>query len=356
MKQFYHLFIYILSGLFFLAFAFPQNLEAQNAPFILMGKVVLNGKPIGGASIELLQNGELLQRTITPKNGKYSFEMDQDTENQNNEYTIYVTKEFTVPKTLVVNTYIPKADYDENPFEYLLQITLIPTTLKDIVLRRPSAKIKWIPSSKSFDIDQNYAKIVKKEEDALAKNPDKYLGELAARERKLIESKQAKAKEDDKKNEQAAALAKQKADSIAEIAEQQRLSLLKQEELLKQAKIKAELLKQEKIKAELLKKEQAKEELARQAASKEPQPALAVKEELSPTINADSLNLPPLPLLFDFKTNFLLKRNRAELIREKENAQRKKNGNMGIKLETNNVMSSLLDAVDLNDKKQMPND
>src|SRR6185295_171805 len=84
---------------------YSQSNENQFAPFTLYGKIMLDEKPVENVSLELLKDSVVIKKILTAKNGKYSFVMNQDTVNRNNEYTIHISKEGTVPKILIVNTY-----------------------------------------------------------------------------------------------------------------------------------------------------------------------------------------------------------------------------------------------------------
>src|SRR3954470_5904413 len=88
--------------------SYSQAKKKETARFTLYGKIVLDDKPVENVSLEIFKNGQFQRKILTTKNGKYSFSMNQDTLNQKNEFTIHITKEGTVPKTVVVNTYVPR--------------------------------------------------------------------------------------------------------------------------------------------------------------------------------------------------------------------------------------------------------
>jgi hypothetical protein len=295
--------------------------ETQTAAFTLNGKIFLEGKPAENVSLELSKDGQPIKKIITTKNGKYSFAMNQDTMNTKNEFIIHVIKEGTVPKALIINTYIPKEEYDDNTYEYVLEITLIPTTVNDIVIQRPSAKIKWNEAENGFGIDQVYAKIIQKEEERLKTDPDKYLKELAEKQKK---EKEEEAK---KKMENITLKVVPKVDSIVKEKEEKE----KAPEIVIKENLNA-------IKTEL--KTLPKADTIVEKSAKQDTPVQAV----APVINTKQD-------VYDESMDYALKKDRVALQRAKEKTERKKNANLATKYETSNVMSSLLDAVDEHDKK-----
>lgn len=309
--------------LFIHTLSFSQKKVNQTAAFTLNGKIVLDGKPAENVSLELFKNGQSLKKIITTKNGKYSFSMNQDTVSQKNEYTIHVLKEGTVPKSLIVNTYLPKEEYDDNTYEYLLEITLIPTTINDVVIQRPSGKIKWIPEEAGFGIDQVYAKIIQKEEERLKTDPDKYLRELAEKQKK--EEQETKSKLNNvvvKVVPRVDSIVKPKENKDPEVVIKENLNAIKTE--LKTLP-----------KSDTVKEKNNKQIVASQTVSSQPvAPVINTKQEV-----------------YDESLKYALKKDKIALERAKEKAERKKNANLATKYETRNVMSSLLDAVDEHDKK-----
>lgn len=311
---------------------FSQSTKHPYAPFTLYGKIVLDEKPVENVSIELLKNGQQLKKVVTTKNGKYSFIMNQDTLNRENEYVIHVFKEGTVPKTLVVNTYIPKEEYDDNNFDYVLEITLVPTTLNDIVIQRPSAKIKWNAAESNFGIDQVYAKIIQKEEEKLKRDPDKYLRELADKMKKEEEDKKKKNEEEARKK-------------IEEEARRQ------MDELAKKNKDAEELAKNtEKENAENALKENLsaiRTELKELSAKTDSVTTKVQKQEPETTLPQAESRFEA----YDESMEYERKKARIQLEKRKLQELKKKNSNLAAKYETNNVMSSLLNAVDEHDKR-----
>jgi hypothetical protein len=323
MKHSNSLFAFFIFIFFFFihTFSFSQKKgEAQTAAFTLNGKIFLEGKPAENVSLELSKDGQLIKKITTTKNGKYSFAMNQDTMNTKNEFVIHVIKEGTVPKGLIVNTYIPKEEYDDNTYEYVLEITLIPTTVNDIVIQRPSAKIKWNEAENGFGIDQVYAKIIQKEEERLKTDPDKYLKELAEKQKK---EKEEEAK---KKIENITLKVVPKVDSVIKEKEEKAPEVVIKENW-------------NAIKTEL--KTLPKTDTITEKKDKQDAP---VQQAVAPVINTKQD-------VYDDSMDYTLKKDRVALQRAKEKTERKKNANLATKYETSNVMSSLLDAVDEHDKK-----
>lgn len=322
------------------ATAFSQG-KVQFAPFTLFGKIMLEDKPVENVTLQLLKNDSLLKKVVTTKNGKYSFVMEQDTINQLNEYVIQVTKEGTVPKTLIVNTYIPGKEYDDSNFDYLLEINMIPTTINDIVLERPSGKIKWDESENNYGIDQVYAKIIQKEEEKLKEDPDKYLKELAElmkkeeEEKKRKEEEEARKKEDEERKQREEELKKKEEEEARRKAEE--IALKAAEE--KAAKEKAELTLKENIDA-------IKEELKDLSKTDSVQPAGDKPADAKfPAVVSSNEDV------YDDLMQYELKKAKIELHNRKLKKEKIKNDNLAAKYETSNVMSSLLDAVDEHDKR-----
>jgi len=303
--------------------SYSQAKKKETARFTLYGKIVLDDKPVENVSLEIFKNGQFQRKILTTKNGKYSFSMNQDTLNQKNEFTIHITKEGTVPKTVVVNTYVPREQYDDTPYEYVLEITLLTTTVNDVVIQRPSAKIKWIESEEGFGIDKVYAKIVQREEEKLKEDPDKYLKELAKKQDEEERIKRQLAEEQIKAE-------------LASKAEEERNRLEEEKEREATANKLKENVKA--ITAEL--KDITKSD---SVIKRTPEP-----------IDQSSVKVVQAPVkeeVYDESKNYELKKDKVQLIKAKEAAEKKKKANLATKYETRNAMSSLLDAVDEHDKR-----
>jgi hypothetical protein len=328
MRRLHYRYSFFFNFLIFLLLAnnsYSQAKRKETARFTLYGKIVLDEKPVENVSIEILRNGQFLRKMLTTKNGKYSFSMNQDTLNQKNEYTIHITKDGTVPKTIIVNTFIPAEQYDEIPYEYNLEITLLTTTINEVIIQRPSAKIKWINIDDGFGIDKVYAKIVQKEEEKLKEDPDKYLKELAQKNKQEEEERLKKQAEEEQK----------KADELArKTAEEEKKTEQKSTEEVE------ERLKENVIAITTEIKKLAKQESDSAEVTNVPEKAIEVKKPVSGKEE-----------VYDNSKEYELKKARIQLIKAKEAAEKKKRANLSKKYETQNVMSSLLDAVDEHNKK-----
>ena len=181
-----------------------------------------------GVEMELKKDGVTISKISSGKNGKYSLQMQISTTNKNNEYLLYITKEGTVPKTLSINTYIPQFELHE----FNLEVMMIETNVKDIVIERPSGKIRWDIDKHDFAFDQTYANIIRKEEEKLKEDPDKYLKELSEKKKKEEEEIAKKKAEEDarhKADEKAKRIADQKGKEEADKILQKNLEAMKQE-------------------------------------------------------------------------------------------------------------------------------
>ncbi|HXC05640.1 MAG TPA: hypothetical protein VNZ86_12850 [Bacteroidia bacterium] len=170
----------------FTPFLRGQSLTSD-AGFVLKGVVRINGKPVEGAALELKKNGTSLHKILTTRNGKFTLRMSVNDSDKTFEYILSVSKEGTVPKTLSINTYVPRNDFLANPFsayDFDLEIELLPTTVSDVVIEFPFGKIRWYSDQGAYALDQVYAKMIKKEENKLKEDPDKYLKELAEKRNK----------------------------------------------------------------------------------------------------------------------------------------------------------------------------
>lgn len=327
LNRYTYSFLFIFFTLLSVDNCYSQAKRNETARFTLYGKILLDDKPVENVSLEIFKNGQFQRKIFTTKNGKYSFSMNQDTLNKKNEYTIHITKEGTVTKTIVVNTYVPIEQYDDNPYEYLLEITLLTTTVNDVVIERPSAKIKWIEGEDGFGIDKVYAKIVQKEEEKLKEDPDKYLKELAQKAKQ----------EEEEKAQKALAEEKQKANELARKQEDEKNRLEAERQ-----KTEAE----EKLKENI----QAITKEIKTLTTKQ-KDSVQVLSQKQTKVSGPVVVIPSKEEVYDNTKEYELKKDKIRAIKAKENAEKKKNANLATKYETNNSMSSLLDAVEENNKR-----
>lgn len=186
-----------------------------DAGFVLKGVVKLNGKPAEGVALELKKNGHSIRKISTPHNGRYNLRMSVDDSDKTCEYILSISRDGVVPKTLSINTYVPRSDFQANPFsvyDFDLEIELIPTTVSDIVVEFPFGKIRWYSDQGAFALDQIYAKMIRKEETKLKEDPDKYLKELAEKRNK--EESDKRTEEENRAKREAEQTVKPKVDEI----------------------------------------------------------------------------------------------------------------------------------------------
>jgi hypothetical protein len=244
------------------------------------------------------------------------------TTNKDNEYLLYITKEGTVPKTLSINTYITPEESYFAEYYLNLKIIMIETTVRDIVERHASGKIKWDSQEHKFTLDQEYAKIIRKEEEKLQADPDKYLKELAEKKKKEEEEKLRKKEEEEKrKAEEAKKLAQQKMQEEANRIIQQNFEAMKEE------------LRRKRLADSLSAIEAAK---AKQVLQKPEESVSSEEVDRSVFNGADSYSLN-------------IAKKSLKVAQEKMN--RKKAANLSTKYETNNILTSLFDMADEYDKK-----
>lgn len=306
------------------------------SPFVLKGEVTLNDKSAEGVTLELTKGGTKITKIITPKNGKYSMDLKQSITDKESEYVLTISKPGTVTKNLSINTYLPKKDYTEEPFIYELDISLIATNLKDVVLQRPSAKIKWNTGEKTYGFDQAYAKIIQKEDAQMTLNPDKYFKELKKKADEL-NKKKAKAAADS-----TAAFEADKAEKARKEAEIARAKAIADSTDKANERIEAEKILKQKLEAatqELLKKRKADSLAAIE------------KNEVVPVVPVKVTTVESAIPEFDGTHAFSLNVEKNKMKIAKEKTEKKKAANLSTKYETSNSLTSLLDVVDSFEKK-----
>ncbi len=316
--------LFLSIAVFFFLFSFfsfssySQTAEKADAIFILKGNTkFLSGKAAEGVDMELKKDGKTINKIMSGKNGKYYIQMEVSTSNPKNEYVLNISQVGTVPKSLSINTYISQEEFNlftYTRYDFELEIKMIETNVKDIVLERPSGKIKWDNSVHKFSFDQVYAKIIQKDEEKM--KDENYLRELAAKNKK---------DEDE--------LAKKKADEDAKL------------KAIQDAKLKAD--------------EEAKR-FAHQKSKEEAERILqqnleAIKQEMRKKRVQDSLDSLALTAAgkttFDGTDAYSINIAKKYLNASKEKMNREKAQNLSAKYETNNILSSLLNMVDEHDKR-----
>src|SRR3990172_1807594 len=109
-------FITAVSFFLFSSFSFSsysQTADGADAIFILKGNTkLLSGKAAEGVDMELKKDGKTINKIISGKNGKYYIQMEVSTANQKSEYILNISQAGTVPKSLSINTYISKEEFN----------------------------------------------------------------------------------------------------------------------------------------------------------------------------------------------------------------------------------------------------
>lgn len=197
----------------FYSLSFPflchsQDNQDVDAIFVLKGYARLeSGVAAEGVEIEMKKDGQSITTLTTSKTGKYYIEMPVSVLNKNNEYLLFVSLPGTIPKSISVNTYISPEEFNENTFPryvFDLEIKMIETTMKQIVVERASGRIHWDFEQHAFAFDQSYAKIIEQED-----NSEKILAE-----KRKKEEEEARHKAEEAFNALADKKAKEEADKI----------------------------------------------------------------------------------------------------------------------------------------------
>ncbi len=310
--------------------SFSQTANDSVNTFLLRGSVKMNGKAISGVSLELSKDGKLINSVVTSKGGKYSFRMGQSTIDNQSEYN---SKEGTVAKTLIINTYVPKDRYTYDTYVFDLEVSLVESAAGGMDLMLPMGKIRWDIEQDAYVIDQSQ------------QENEKLIRELAKRKADSIKNVEMEiAKQLELKQNKEQALAKQRADSLALVKLVEETERLKKEELLaaKQKALADSLA--------LVKKEQTDAAKAKYALQKlemqKVKEVVLLKNEIEMPVEIIQLTNP-----FGNKEMVLAKEERNKQNEAKKAVEKKKALNLSTKYETSNALTSLLDAVDEYDKK-----
>lgn len=301
-----------------------------------------SAEPVEGVNIEVKKDGVTIMMVTSGKKGKYSVQLPVSTTDVQNEYVIYFFKDGWVPRRIDVSAYLSQNEFANYPFtkyDFEMDISMLKTTVRDIVLEKPNAKIAWDPVKEhKFTFDASYAKIAQKEEQKMAVNPDMYFKNLEKKKKKAEETLAKKAAEEEKKKI-AEEEAKRKADEEAK-----RLAALKEKE-------EAERLAREKAEAEKL--ELAKKRIADSLAEVEKKKSMDaantrtdIKKMVKPVVEtADTRNF------YNAGETYSINMAKKALNQEREKRSRERGKNLTMKYETINVLTSLLNVIDENDKK-----
>lgn len=322
----------LLAFTFLSSASFSQDEKEAESVFVLKGNTKLaSGKNIEGVQIELRKDGQVLEKIFSGKNGRYLISLDISILNPKSEYIVYITYPGTIPKSLSINTYISKEEYKQNKFpryEFTLEIVMTETTVKDIVIEKPSGKIRWEVEKHEFLFDQVYAKIAKAEADKM--KDESYLRELAEKKKKEEDEAARKKAEDD-----AAAKAKADADAKAKAEADAR------------AKADAERILKENLEAMKLeiRKKRMRDSLDSLANLRAGKTNVEINR-MSRPVSPDDVD----PNAFDGSSAYAINIAKRALKANQEKKNREKARNLSAKYETNNTLTSLLNMVDEHDK------
>lgn len=341
--------IVIFSFLTFFLFYFKTLAQKQekSANFILKGTVTYAKKPLGGVLFELTKNNEEIIKLNSSKNGKFNIKMLQNTVDTNSNYLLSISKIGFVTKILNINTYIPLVDYDDNSFVYTLDVELLATSVTNFVIQRPFGKIRWDSVKELYDMDEVYYRTIYKEEQLLKSNPDEYLQEMLTKQN---ETKTLKLNE---ANKQLNDIAKKQNDTGTSTIIKKDSVLLGKHEISKEIvkNIVKDTVKEtigknegETVVEKLTVKPAVKQELIKANAvnpnltDKRKKSEIAIKR-----FNSDQ-DLFDVALIKAMKTQ----KSQKEILKIKMNNKRAEN--ISNKYETSNILTSLMDVVDMYEK------
>lgn len=353
-----------------------------------------------GVDIEVKKNNVTVLKTTSGKKGKYSFQIPVSTADLKNDYVVYISKDGAGPKMVNINAFLPKeelAKFSAAQYDVDLDLPMVPTTVKDITPDKPFAKIKWDKLREhKFVVDPAYGKVALSEEQKILGNPDQYYSALVKKKMKAEEAL-AKNKAGDEarlKEEEAKKKADEEAKKLADLKAREEAKRKADEEAKKSTALKAqeeakrkadeEAKKLTALKAQEEAKRKANEEAKKLAALKakeeadrmQREKAGAFKKEVERKRMADSLAeverkkvLEITNAKVDIKKNvrsaeedesknpyrvsetYSINIAKKSLRIEKEKRNLKKAENLSAKYETTNILTSLLNAVDEQDKK-----
>ena len=312
-------------------------------------------EPIEGVTIELKKNGATVQKLSSGKKGRYSFEIPVSTTDLKNDYVIYFSMEGMAPRMVFVNAFLTKDEfkkYQSAKYEIELNEGLYGTTVTDIELDKPNAKIKWdAVKEHKFSFDEAQARFMAGEEAKMKANADAYFTALAKKKKKTddvlakkkaAEDAKLKAAEDAKKKEleEAQRLAAEKAK-----AEADRLAAIK----AKEDADRAQREKDEMARKESLRRHKA-DSLAELARLKELEMANA-KIDIKSNVRQAVQEVFESKDRYDVSEAYSISIARRAISAEKQRRNMVKGKNLSAKYETFNILTSLLDEVDESDRK-----
>ena len=307
-------------------------------------------EPLEGVDIEVKKNDVTILKITSGKKGKYSFQIPVSTSDAKNDYVVYVTKDGMVPKMININSYLSKDEFKKYPgpkYDYEMDLPLLLTTVKDIALDKPSAKVKWDNVKEhKFTIDEAYyTKYIRGDEQKMEANTDQYFTALAKKKKKTDDALALKKAAADAAKQKLADEAKKKADEEA-----QRLADLK---------AKADAEKAQREKEQLAKLNILKKHISDSIVASERQKALDaaanakldIKKVATPAQQGGNGEEEEIKDPFDASGAYSINVARKALSENKRKLNKERGKNLSAKYETFNILTSLLDVVDENDKR-----
>ncbi len=154
----------------FICFHFPSfaqlpplndTVECMHA----VGVATSEGASLDGAIVTIFQGNEVIEWTEITSNPKHDHHFSFDLLG-NSYYTIQVSKEGYVTRSIGINTKVPD-DYiinDDNPktrFEFEVDVFKIKPGVEDEFMDFPIALVKFNPTNRLFEFDAEYTRKIK---------------------------------------------------------------------------------------------------------------------------------------------------------------------------------------------------
>ena len=151
----------------FIALNLCVSAKSQDANNLALDATVkdLNGGRLAGADIVVIQDGALVDKVKTRKNGRFDLLLDFD-----HEYIIEANKPGYVSKRMYVNTNNVPEDEQLWGYEYggfAIDLFKMIEGVDFTILDKPVAKIYYDPNAQNFTYDKTYTKQIKSELDDL---------------------------------------------------------------------------------------------------------------------------------------------------------------------------------------------
>lgn len=141
----------------------PSKTKEAVPVFILQGGIKLKGRPVSGAMLTLTKDGKTIAKMFTPKNGFYYFQMNRSMTDPQSEYILSIVKDGVASGVIRVNTYTPKEKFTAVPYMFNLDIALTPPVNAGAVSKKDFGRIKWLTERNVFDFDKGYIPVIEKD-------------------------------------------------------------------------------------------------------------------------------------------------------------------------------------------------